>query len=241
MKADAAEAMDRMYRWQRHIYDFTRKPYLLGRDHLIERLSPPQGGSILEVGCGTARNLICSAQLYPDAKLYGIDVSSAMIETARQNVRRSRLMERIALQQVDAVDLASVFPISKFDRVFVSYALSMISDWRGVLASSFRLVAPGGALHVVDFGDFGSLPGSFRITLALWLRMFHVTPREDLAAEMSRLAAAEPGAKVEFERLRGGYAFYGSFSKPAALAQVDASAFADRAETYQNGNSLALL
>ena len=31
---DAAVAMDRMYRWQRHIYDVTRKYYLLGRDAL---------------------------------------------------------------------------------------------------------------------------------------------------------------------------------------------------------------
>ncbi|RUV53463.1 SAM-dependent methyltransferase, partial [Mesorhizobium sp. M5C.F.Ca.IN.020.14.1.1] len=30
-----AELMDGVYRWQRHIYDLTRKYYLLGRDRLI--------------------------------------------------------------------------------------------------------------------------------------------------------------------------------------------------------------
>ena len=30
--SDAAALMDRMYRHQRHIYDLTRKFYLLGRD-----------------------------------------------------------------------------------------------------------------------------------------------------------------------------------------------------------------
>ena len=35
--------MDRIYRRQRHLYDSTRKYYLLGRDRLIERLSPPPG------------------------------------------------------------------------------------------------------------------------------------------------------------------------------------------------------
>ena len=31
---DQAEQMDRMYRYQRHIYDLTRKYYLLGRDRI---------------------------------------------------------------------------------------------------------------------------------------------------------------------------------------------------------------
>ncbi len=51
--AHHAGLMDRMYRHQRHIYDITRKYYLLGRDWTIEKLDVPQGGSLLEVGCGT--------------------------------------------------------------------------------------------------------------------------------------------------------------------------------------------
>lgn len=63
----AAQHMDRMYRRQRHIYDASRKFYLLGRDNLIRETQPPQGGSILEIGCGTARNLIRAASVYPSA------------------------------------------------------------------------------------------------------------------------------------------------------------------------------
>ncbi|TIQ66810.1 MAG: SAM-dependent methyltransferase, partial [Mesorhizobium sp.] len=33
--------MDGVYRWQRHIYDLTRKYYLLGRDRLISGLEVP--------------------------------------------------------------------------------------------------------------------------------------------------------------------------------------------------------
>ena len=36
--------LDRNYRYQRHIYDLTREYYLLGRDRMIEHLSPPDGG-----------------------------------------------------------------------------------------------------------------------------------------------------------------------------------------------------
>ena len=55
-----AALMDRVYRRQRHIYDFTRKYYLFGRDRLIDAMQPKPGARILEVGCGTARNLIGS-------------------------------------------------------------------------------------------------------------------------------------------------------------------------------------
>ena len=59
--ADARVAMDRMYRRQRHIYDLTRKFYLLGRDRLIADLEVAAGDRVCEVGCGTARNLIALA------------------------------------------------------------------------------------------------------------------------------------------------------------------------------------
>ncbi|MEO0441817.1 MAG: SAM-dependent methyltransferase, partial [Pseudomonadota bacterium] len=57
-----ARLMDRVYRSQSGLYDVTRKYYLLGRDQLIRDLAPPPGGRVLEIGCGTARNLICAAR-----------------------------------------------------------------------------------------------------------------------------------------------------------------------------------
>ena len=39
--AVSAHLMDRIYRHQRHIYDWTRRYYLLGRDRAIVRLAPP--------------------------------------------------------------------------------------------------------------------------------------------------------------------------------------------------------
>src|SRR5580658_4770840 len=71
--SDPAALMDRMYRRQRHIYDFTRKFYLLGRDEAITRLRPAPGDKVLEIGCGTGRNLIKLAQAYPEARLFGLD------------------------------------------------------------------------------------------------------------------------------------------------------------------------
>ena len=49
----AAQRMDAMYRYQRHIYDLTRKFYLFGRDQLLSALPAPPGAAVLEMGCGT--------------------------------------------------------------------------------------------------------------------------------------------------------------------------------------------
>src|SRR5580698_2910811 len=95
-QTDAAGLMDEMYRHQRHVYDATRKFYLLGRDQLIADLKPPAEGRVLEIGCGTGRNLIKAARAYPTIHAYGIDVSGEMLGTARRAVLRSGLEGRIA-------------------------------------------------------------------------------------------------------------------------------------------------
>lgn len=204
--AAAAGLMDRMYRWQRHIYDATRKFYLLGRDGLIRELKPPPGGAVLEIGCGTGRNLIKIAQRYPQARCYGLDVSEEMLRTARQQVARAGLSERITLVQADATDFdpQALFGRTAFERVVISYALSMIPPWRAALAQALRVAAPGGALHIVDFGDQADLPGPFKALLNRWLALFHVTPRAELDAEIDRLGR-ENGLQARTQRLYGGY------------------------------------
>src|SRR5260370_29394235 len=138
----SADLMDRLYRRQRHLYDVTRKYCLLGRDRLIERLSPPAGSRVLEIGCGTARNLVVAARAYPDVHFFGIDISTEMLETARRTVERDGLAPYIRLARADATtfDPALLFGVPAFSRIFVSYSLSMMPGWRAVLAR-----APGGA------------------------------------------------------------------------------------------------
>jgi S-adenosylmethionine-diacylgycerolhomoserine-N-methlytransferase len=203
----AAGLMDAMYRHQRHIYDASRKFYLLGRDQLIAGLTPPPGGTVLEIGCGTGRNLIAIARAYPACACYGLDVSSEMLTTARQSVERARMSDRIVLRQADATafDPQALFGQPGFDRIVISYALSMIPPWRGVVGEAVRRLSPGGELHIVDFGDQRDLPAPFRAVLNRWLALFHVTPRADLAAALDDAAQAA-GARADTVSLHRGYA-----------------------------------
>src|ERR1700731_845781 len=143
--AEATRRMNRMYRWQRHIYDATRRYYLLGRDRVIVGLRPAAGQSVLEIGCGTGRNLVLAARLYPDARFFGIDVSSEMLTSAISAISRRGLSTHISVKHGDgtAFDPQALFGVPAFDHVMISYSLSMIPDWRRVLEAAAGRLTPG--------------------------------------------------------------------------------------------------
>ncbi|MEO1681381.1 MAG: class I SAM-dependent methyltransferase [Pseudomonadota bacterium] len=195
-----AALMDGVYRRQRHIYDATRKFFLLGRDRLIQDLAPPTGGRVLEMGCGTGRNLVLAAQRYPEARFFGLDISAEMLTTARRKIAGERLAGRIALDQADAtaVDPRALFGVDGFDRVFFSYTLSMVPDWRAALARALKATAPGGTLHVVDFGQQREMPRAIHAVLSRWLALFHVEPRYDLGEGIASVAGRQGDCMVQF-------------------------------------------
>jgi S-adenosylmethionine-diacylgycerolhomoserine-N-methlytransferase len=207
--------MNRIYRRQRHIYDATRKYFLLGRDLLIARLAPEGAACVLEIGCGTGRNLILAAQRYPDARFFGIDVSTEMLTSAIEAIARAALSSRVHVAHADATafDPGRLFGKAQFDRVFISYSLSMIPAWRAVLDSAIARLAPGGELHIVDFGGQEGLPRWFRSVLRRWLALFHVAPRDDF--EQTLASTHRLGATFVIERPYRDYAQYARISMPA--------------------------
>lgn len=203
----AGERMDRIYAPQRLIYDVTRRHYLLGRTGLVRGLRPPPGGHVLEIACGTAWNLIRAADQYRDARFYGLDVSSAMLETARRSISRRGLHGRVTLARADATcfDPVQLFGRRDFHRVFISYALSMMPDWAGALDRAAGAVAADGALHILDFGQCEELPAAVRSLLFSWLARFSVTPIPNLARGVQRVAVSGR-FEARTEQLCRGYA-----------------------------------
>ena len=209
-----ALSMDRMYRYQRHIYDLTRKYYLLGRDGTIRRLAPAAGGTVLEVGCGTGRNLLLAARAFPQARLFGLDISAQMLATARRNFSGKDQMPELRVADACAFR-AEDFGQQGFDRVLISYALSMIPDWETAIDCALDALNPGGSLHVVDFGQQEGLPGWFGSGLKAWLKRFHVTPRAELNAVLADRARQRNG-RLDIEIIGGGYAWRGIIRLPTA-------------------------
>lgn len=203
--ASHADLMDQVYRYQRRIYDVTRRYYLLGRDRLVAELDPPEGARVLEIACGTGRNLAAVAARHRGVALYGVDISREMLASSE-----AKLGPGAQLAFADACDFdgRALFKVEGFDRVILSYSLSMIPDWRRALAVAADQLAPGGSLHVVDFGRQHDLPGWFRTGLNAWLAKFHVSPRHDLREEMQTLATVR-GLRFDFADLHGSYAQIG--------------------------------
>src|SRR5258708_23120050 len=207
--AHAVDLMNRIYRHQRHVYDFTRKYFLLGRDRVVAETGAHDGAGVLEIGGGTGRNLIVAERQYPGARCFGIGVSTEMLNSATRAISRAGLDARVHVAHADATrfDPGGLFGTDQFDRIFISYSLSMIPQWQSVVSTAMSHLAPKGELRIIDFGGQERLPVAFRRLLWRWLGAFHVAPRDDLEAILKTRAAA-CGATLAFARPYRGYAQY---------------------------------
>jgi S-adenosylmethionine-diacylgycerolhomoserine-N-methlytransferase len=192
---DHAQLMDRVYRYTRHLYDASRKYYLLGRDSLLRDMAEVirPDDHVLEMGCGTARNLIKLHRLAPQARLFGLDASQAMLETAERSIQRRRLGASITLRHclAEQVDHRQTFDLPQpFDLLFFSYSLSMMPTWDQAIDAGLANLKPGGRMYVVDFYDQADLPRFFSRGLKWWLKQFHVTHRPELLERLEALAEA---------------------------------------------------
>jgi S-adenosylmethionine-diacylgycerolhomoserine-N-methlytransferase len=199
--ADHGALMDSVYKGQRHIYDFTRKYYLFGRDTLIEGLNARPGMRVLEVACGTGRNMAKVRKSWPGVRLFGLDISEEMLKNARRALGEDAVL---AAGDACAFDAKALLGEDGFDRIILSYSLSMIPDWEGALDHAAAQLAPGGELHVVDFGDLSGLPGPLEKGLHAWLAKFHVETRSALPQACNGIAAAR-GLNLASTRGKLGY------------------------------------
>ena len=212
--SDAFSKMDSMYRYQRYIYDPTRKFYLLGRDRLLDLMQIRDDDNVLEVGCGTGRNLAILGARYPKAKFYGLDASSVMIDAATKKTENKRLKNtdlKIAL--ADNFSFDKTFNLDRpFDVIYFSYSISMIPVWKQAISNALQNLRPGGALYIVDFYDQKQLPSWFRLLLKKWLQQFHVQFWTDLLPYLQHLDNQNIGI-LDITPVARRYAFIARFQK----------------------------
>jgi S-adenosylmethionine-diacylgycerolhomoserine-N-methlytransferase len=137
-----------------------------------------------------------------------------MLETARASVEKKGLADRITLAQADAgaFDVQTLFGVDKLDRVFMSYTLSMIPPWVEAIELGAKALAPGGSLHIVDFGQYERLPGFAKRLHFKSLNDFHVFPRDTLPAVLKRIAE-EQGLRLDFRSTLRGYVWSATLTR----------------------------
>ena len=208
---DAAQKMDQQYRYQRYVYDLSRKYYLLGRDSLLQEIALKPNETVLEIGCGTARNLLKLAKAQPEAKLFGLDASQLMLEMAQEKLHHAG---QICLKQglAQQVTPQQFGEHEGFDHIVCSYVLSMIPKWDEAIEQAVRTLKPGGCLHIVDFSDQRGMPNWFRTPLLKWLDWFNVHPDPSLPTYLETLAE-HLGGRLQIRQIAGRYALIVHYTK----------------------------
>ena len=101
----------------------------------------PAPASVLDLACGTGHTLAALRQVFPGARLMGVDVSPAMAAAARSAVAGTEVVVGDVTAVVDTWD-------RRFDLVTAVGGLEFVPDLPDVLAGMERLVRPGGRLIV---------------------------------------------------------------------------------------------
>lgn len=161
-----ADRLNAFYGPQAARYDQFRARLLHGRGEVVEALAVPPGARFVELGCGTGANLELLARTRSLSSLTSItlvDLCAPLLTLAR-----ARAAEHVNVEVIEA-DATTWRPPEPVDRVLLSYALTMMPDWRATLANALAMLAPGGRIGVVDF----HLPqDGGRLGNACWRRWF---------------------------------------------------------------------
>ena len=137
--------VERVYEKLSKVYDLVFGPTLHpGRVVAIERMGIKSGDRILEVGVGTGIN----TSLYPrTCHITGVDLSSSMLEKARERVAREGL-RNVRLLEMDAQNLT--FADGSFDIVYAPYLVSVVPDPVSVALEMRRVCRPGGKIIILN-------------------------------------------------------------------------------------------
>ena len=131
----------RVYEKLASVYDLIYGPTLHpGRLKALQRMEIQPGDRILEVGVGTGIN----ATLYPrECNVVGIDLSSPMLEKARERIARKGA-RNVRVYEMDAASM--MFADESFDVVYAPYLISVVPDPVQVACEMKRVCRTGGRI-----------------------------------------------------------------------------------------------
>src|SRR5438309_218381 len=126
-------------RYDRQISFFERVLFGDGRAWVCSQAR----GRVLELACGTARNLPYYGS---DVELTGIELSPVMLTIARKRAQELGHPADLRLGDVQQLD----FPDASFDTVTCTLGFCTIPDTRAAASEALRVLRPGGQLLLLE-------------------------------------------------------------------------------------------
>jgi ubiquinone/menaquinone biosynthesis C-methylase UbiE len=117
---------------------------------LFSRYAIPADARILDAGCGTGEISSRIAELYPNARVLGVDIVDAHLDLARS--RYAALAPRLQFEHQSIYELAA--KDRSYDLTVCRHVLHSIPYPERVAAELVRVTRPGGYLHLIpeDYG-----------------------------------------------------------------------------------------
>lgn len=119
-----------------------------GRDsteRLLSRSRPTTDDHVLEIGCGSGRDLCSLVERY-GCRAAGIDSSGLMVKFAKRTVEEAGLASKVTIFKDDIANLS--FKDDDFDAVIAQSVLAAVIDKDKAAAEILRVLKPNGR-----FGD----------------------------------------------------------------------------------------
>ncbi|HET7033615.1 MAG TPA: methyltransferase domain-containing protein [Casimicrobiaceae bacterium] len=113
---------------------------------------------VVDLGCGPATQLCQVAALHPTTRFTGVDLSPSMLASAKAHVAQHRV-DNVALVEGDITGLGS-FATASVDGVISTLALHhlpTVAHLEACFDEISRVLRPGGAIYIADFGRLKSL------------------------------------------------------------------------------------
>ena len=115
---------------------------------LKKALAGVENPFILDVACGTADSTIKIAEKIENAKVFGIDISSKMLEIGKEKVEKLGLNDRISLSNSYAENIT--FEEGIFDAAMVAFGVRNFSDREQGLKEILRVLKPEGTIVILE-------------------------------------------------------------------------------------------
>lgn len=174
-------------------YDFVQK-YIVRdiryKSLLIQQAQLEAGQRVLDLGCGTGTLAIMAKQSQPQAEVFGLDADPDMLKMAYTKKDQAKLNVTFDVGFTNNLP----YPDESLDRVLSSIMIHHLKtpEKEKTAREVYRVLKPGGQLHIIDFGKPHTWYGKF---LGPFLHKFEEA-NDNIEGRLPEIFGA-PGLKTE--------------------------------------------